>query len=80
MKMKVLVIGLSPYLVTSRSKVFALIMRYLYYKGVQVAGAVWGHDVNCFPPEKFGSPDGPTGPTGPELHFYKFEILDSNSN
>ena len=52
--MKILVIGLSPYLVTSRSKVSSLIMRYLYVKNFEVAGMVWAHDTNYFPPNDSG--------------------------
>jgi len=52
--MKVLVIGLSPYLTTSRSKVAALVMRYLYVKGVEVAGAAWAHDTSFFIPDEEG--------------------------
>lgn len=67
--MKVLVIGLSPYLTTSRSKVAALIMQHLYVNKIKVAGAVWGHDTNYFSPEM--SEESSSGPT---LHVYKFDI------
>lgn len=52
--MKVLVVGLCPYLVTSRSKVMAVVMKYLYISGYQVAGAVWGHDETYFLPADDG--------------------------
>jgi hypothetical protein len=52
--MKILVIGLSPYLLTSRSKVAALILRYLYIKEFDIAGAVWGHDIEYFVPDEEG--------------------------
>lgn len=52
--MKVLVIGLSPYLLTSRSKVAALVMRYLYVKNFSVAGAAWAHDTSYFIPNESG--------------------------
>lgn len=60
--MKVLVIGLSPYLITSRSKIFALIMRYLYINGIEVAGATWAHDTSYFVPDEDGK------------CFYEFDI------
>lgn len=53
--MKVLVIGLCPYLVTSRSKTMAVTMKYLYANGYQVAGAVWGHDETYFLPAEDGN-------------------------
>ena len=52
--MKILVLGLSPYLLTSRSKVAALILRYLYIKEFDIAGAVWGHDPEYFVPDDDG--------------------------
>ena len=52
--MKILVLGLSPYLLTSRSKVAALILRYLYIKEFDIAGAVWGHDTEYFVPDEDG--------------------------
>jgi len=60
--MKVLVIGLSPYLLTSRSKVSALIMRYLYVSGLEVCGAAWAHDTSYFVPDEEGH------------LFYEFDI------
>ena len=39
---------------TSRSKVMAVVMKYLYASGHQVAGAVWCHDKNYFIPDDDG--------------------------
>jgi len=66
--MKVLVIGLSPYLMTSRSKVFALVMRYLYVKGYGVAGAAWAHDTSYFIPDDNGN------------SVYEFEIEEHGTH
>jgi glycosyltransferase involved in cell wall biosynthesis len=52
--MKVLVVGLCPYLITSRSKINSLVLQLLYAQGHQVSGAVWGHDKNYFLPENDG--------------------------
>ncbi len=67
--MKVLVLGLSPYLLTSRSKVAGLIMRYLYIKEeYEVAGAVWGHDTTYFIPDENGA------------SYYEFPIKDHGNH
>lgn len=50
--MKILTIGLSPFLLASRAKVHSLILRYLYLTGESIASASWGHDENYFVPEE----------------------------
>ena len=60
--MKILVIGLSPCLITSRSRLTSLMLRYLYLSQHQVGGLVWGHDPNSFPPDENG------------LHQFEFEL------
>ena len=67
-QMKTIVIGLSPYLLTSRSKVSSLIMRYLYIKSIPVHGVVWGHDATFFPPEENGS------------LYYEFPVKDNGTH
>ena len=68
--MNVITIGLSPYLLTSRSKVNSLIMKQLYLSGQSVAGIVWGHDKSYFIPEKKSD--------GSEQFYYEFEHKDTS--
>ncbi len=62
--MKVVVIGVSPYLLTSRSKVNAEILKRFYLENHQVAGLVWGHDPTYFIPEEVN---------GKKKFYYDFE-------
>ena len=50
--MKVAVIGLSPYLLTSRAKINSWILQYLFLSGDQVIGLVWGHDTSYYIPDE----------------------------
>lgn len=50
--MKIVTIGLSPYLLTSQSKLNAHILKHLLINGHSVSSIVWGHDVNYFPPQE----------------------------
>lgn len=50
--MKVVTIGLSPFLMASRAKVNSLISRYLYLTGHSVATLAWGHSTEYFVPEE----------------------------
>lgn len=64
--MKILVVGLSPCLITSRSRLVSILLRYLYFSKYQVGGLVWGHDPNFFPPNEDGT------------HQFEFELLHSD--
>ncbi|KKL69903.1 hypothetical protein LCGC14_2110240, partial [marine sediment metagenome] len=66
--MKILVVGLSPCLVTSRSRLTSLILRHLYLCKYQIGGLVWGHDPNSFPPDENG------------LHQFEFELNYSDGS
>lgn len=66
--MKILLLGLSPYLFTSRSQVLALIARYLYIHSHEVAIAAWGHDVNYFTPDENNR------------FYYTFDIPENGSH
>jgi len=50
--MKVVTLGLSPFLMASRAKQHSLIMRYLYLTGHSVASVVWGHNTGYFVPKE----------------------------
>lgn len=50
--MKIVTIGLSPYLITSKAKINSLLLRYLYLTGNSVASIVWGHNTDYFVPEE----------------------------
>lgn len=63
--MKVMTIGLSPFLMTSRSKIHSLILRYLYLTGHSMAGIVWGHSPQYFVPED--------NEDGSQSFYYDFE-------
>ncbi len=63
--MKVITIGLSPFLTTSRSKIHSLVLRYLYLTGHSVAGIVWGHNSQYFVPED--------NDDGSQSFYYDFE-------
>jgi len=52
--MKILVVGLCPYLITSRSKLCSLVLRHLYIEGHDIAAVVWGHDDKSYPPDEDG--------------------------
>lgn len=62
--MKILTIGLSPYLLTSKSNLHASILKHLFLSNHSVRSIVWGHDTDYFiPVEKNG-----------ELkHYYSFD-------
>lgn len=63
--MKVVTIGLSPFLMASRAKVNSLIIRYLYLTGNSVATLAWGHATDYFVPEEDDS--------GNKSFYYDFE-------
>jgi len=63
--MKVMTIGLSPFLMTSRSKIHSLVLRYLYLTRHSVAGIVWGHSAQYFVPED--------NEDGSQSFYYDFE-------
>lgn len=49
--MKIVTIGLSPCLTTSRSKINSWILQYLYLHKHEVTSIVWGHDQTYFTPD-----------------------------
>lgn len=63
--MKVVTIGLTPFLMASRSKVHSLILRYLYLTGKSVACLAWGHSEDFFIPEE--------DDRGNKFFFYDFD-------
>jgi len=63
--MNIMTIGLSPFLMTSRSKIHSLVLRYLYLTGHSIAGIVWGHSSQYFVPED--------NEDGTQSFFYDFE-------
>lgn len=66
--MKVVTLGLSPFLMAARSKAHAMIMKYLYLTGNTIASAVWGHNEKYFIPKE--SED------GNKQFYYDFEYAD----
>ncbi len=50
--MKILTIGLSPFLVTSRSQIHSWILQYLYFSGHEMKAMAWGHDTTYFIPDE----------------------------
>lgn len=63
--MKIVTVGFSPYLLTSRARLNKEILEYLYVNKYQVMSFVRGHDRNYFIPE---------GEEGKKKFFYTFEI------
>jgi len=62
--MRILTIGLSPYLLTSRSRLNAEILKHYNLMGIPVASLVWGHDRTYHVPEEV---------KGQSRFFYKFK-------
>lgn len=58
--MKVLTIGLSPYLMTARGRLHESVIKGLFLNGNAISSIVWGHDTNYFIPEDNGK------------HYYSF--------
>ncbi len=48
--MRMMTIGHSPYLLTSHAKLNSEILKHIYKSNHEVAGIVWAHDENYFPP------------------------------
>jgi len=49
--MKIIIAGMSPYLLTSRGKIHSWISQYLSLSGHSIISVVWGHDTDYFVPE-----------------------------
>ena len=63
--MKILTIGVSPYLLTSQAKINAIVMKYLYFSGYSMAGIVTHHDPSYFLPEENSN--------GQPAHYYTID-------
>lgn len=55
--MKIVTIGLSPFVLTSRGKLHSWILQYLYLHGSSVASICWGHDKSFFLPKSVNNED-----------------------
>lgn len=59
--MKILTIGLSPYLTTARGRLHEIVMKNIFLNGHAISSIVWGHDTNYFIPDDNGK------------HYYSFK-------
>ena len=63
--MKIVTIGMSPYLLTSQSKIHSTLLRHLYQSGHSVAGIVSNHDIAYFLPKE--------DKDGNQRYYYDFD-------
>ncbi len=63
--MKIVTLGLSPYLLTAHARIHSEVLKLLYFSDYEVAGIVWGHDTSYFLPKK--------NEKGELRHYYEFE-------
>ncbi len=62
--MKIMTIGLSPYVLAARGKIHASILKHLYTSDFSVSSMVWGHDITYFVPKE---------EDGKSKYYYDFE-------